>query len=240
MQMIDVIQKLKEIAERSPEEIGRAIAAAEAMTGTKSVVEAKKPDFLDLDKDGDKKEPMAKAAKEKGSDKDDDDKDDGKKGMSDKQAKYFGKKDAKESVAEDVQITLTGSDAVLAEILKLAGQIGAKTSGGSSPVSAPAPVGGPSLGGSLGGPSPMPPKPMGMPSTGPVPSLDSMLGDVGPDIGGMEDEVLGDSFEASTTPNPTVMGADAAIPSGDDLSKSKLTAPRVSPGDNPLQSARSF
>jgi hypothetical protein len=232
MQMIDVVQKLREIADRSPEEIGRAIAAAEAMSG-KSVTEemtekqkkyfgggkkdddkdyskktskgkGEKPDFLDLDKDGDKEESMKKAAKDK--------------------------EDKK--VDEDVQITLTGSDAVLAEILKLAGQIGAKTSGGPSPVSA--------------APSPLvPPKPMGMPSTGPVPSLDSMLGDKGPDmggpsLGGMEDEVLGDSYNASTTPNPVTMGADAAVPSGDDLAKSKLTAPKVALGDNPLQTARSF
>jgi hypothetical protein len=53
----------------------------------KEVKEAAKPDFLDIDKDGDKKEPMKKAASDKGSDKKD-----GKKGMSDKQAKYFGKK----------------------------------------------------------------------------------------------------------------------------------------------------
>ena len=46
--------------------------------------EAAKPDFLDVDKDGDKKEPMKKAAAEKG----------GKKGMSAKQAKYFGKKES--------------------------------------------------------------------------------------------------------------------------------------------------
>jgi hypothetical protein len=53
----------------------------------KPMKEAAKPDFLDLDKDGDKKEPMKKAAGEKGGDKPA-----GKKGMSDKQAKYFGKK----------------------------------------------------------------------------------------------------------------------------------------------------
>ena len=52
------------------------------------MVEAAKPDFLDVDGDGDKKEPMKKAAGEKG-----DTKKDGKKGMSDKQAKYFGKKE---------------------------------------------------------------------------------------------------------------------------------------------------
>jgi hypothetical protein len=57
------------------------------------MVEAAKPDFLDIDGDGDKKEPMKKAAAEKGGDKKD-----GKKGMSDKQAKYFGKK---ESVKEE-------------------------------------------------------------------------------------------------------------------------------------------
>lgn len=57
--------------------------------------EGKKPDFLDLDKDGDKKEPMKKAAADKG-----DDKSSNKKGMSDKQAKYFGKKS--ESVEEAV------------------------------------------------------------------------------------------------------------------------------------------
>jgi hypothetical protein len=53
----------------------------------KKMVEGAKPDFLDVDKDGDKKEPMKKAAADKG-----DDKPAGKKGMSDKQAKYFGKK----------------------------------------------------------------------------------------------------------------------------------------------------
>ena len=76
------------------------------------MVEAAKPDFLDVDKDGDKKEPMKKAAKEKGSEKKD-----GKKGMSDKQAKYFGKKNeaidkdvkkkAKKVVAESVETKLS-------------------------------------------------------------------------------------------------------------------------------------
>ena len=61
----------------------------------KNVKEAAKPDFLDIDKDGDKKEPMKKAAadKKKGAPA-------AKKGMSDKQAKYFGKKAVKESVEQ--------------------------------------------------------------------------------------------------------------------------------------------
>ena len=58
--------------------------------------EGAKPDFLDMDKDGDKKEPMKKAVADKGGDK----KDSGKKGMSDKQAKYFGKKESVEEAAE--------------------------------------------------------------------------------------------------------------------------------------------
>jgi hypothetical protein len=78
----------------------------------KPMKEAAKPDFLDIDKDGDKKEPMKKAAKEKGGDKKD-----GKKGMSAKQAKYFGKKDEsvksdKKVVAESVEPKLTFKDMV--------------------------------------------------------------------------------------------------------------------------------
>jgi hypothetical protein len=59
--------------------------------------EGAKPDFLDLDKDGNKKEPMKSAAGDKGSDK----KDSGKKGMSAAQEKFFGKKKTvKESVEQ--------------------------------------------------------------------------------------------------------------------------------------------
>jgi hypothetical protein len=57
------------------------------MAKKEKMAEGSKPDFLDMDKDGDKKEPMKKAAADKGGDKPA-----GKKGMSDKQAKFFGKK----------------------------------------------------------------------------------------------------------------------------------------------------
>jgi len=74
--------------------------------------EGSKPDFLDVDKDGDKKEPMKKAAKEKGGEKKD-----GKKGMTAKQAKYFGKKNesvktSKKVVAESIEMPLTFRDMV--------------------------------------------------------------------------------------------------------------------------------
>jgi hypothetical protein len=65
----------------------------------KPMKEAAKPDFLDIDKDGDKKEPMKKAAGEKGGDKPA-----GKKGMSAKQEKFFGKK---KTVKESVEQKLT-------------------------------------------------------------------------------------------------------------------------------------
>jgi len=78
----------------------------------KKMDEGAKPDFLDVDKDGDKKEPMKKAASEKGGDKKD-----GKKGMSDKQAKYFGKKNesvktSKKVVAESVETKLSFKEMV--------------------------------------------------------------------------------------------------------------------------------
>jgi hypothetical protein len=76
----------------------------------KPMKEGAKPDFLDIDKDGDKKEPMKKAAADKGGDKKD-----GKKGMSAKQEKYFGKKNEskmmpkgkKRPVKESVEQKLT-------------------------------------------------------------------------------------------------------------------------------------
>jgi hypothetical protein len=68
-------------------------------TKKKPMKEAAKPDFLDIDKDGDKKEPMKKAAADKGGDKKD-----GKKGMSAKQEKFFGKK---KTVKESVEQKLT-------------------------------------------------------------------------------------------------------------------------------------
>lgn len=220
--MIDVLTKLREIAGRSPEEIGRAIAAAEKMSGHGQPVAEAKPDYLDFDKDGDKDEPMKKALKDKEDSEDDDESE--KKGMSDKQAKYFGKKDTKESVAEDVQITLSGSDAVLAEILKLAGMIGAKTIKGAE-ATPPIP--------------PIPAAPMGMPSSGPVPSLAAMLGgSTSPDMG--SEPMMDGAYDATTTPNPVTMDSSAAIPSGNDLSKPKITTPMTSPGNNPMHTSISF
>ena len=83
-------------ADKRFEEDSRSFDTEAFRAAFEEMVEAKsKPDFLDIDKDGDKKEPMKKAVKDKEDSGDSDDKD-GK--MTDKQKKYFGKKD--ESVEE--------------------------------------------------------------------------------------------------------------------------------------------
>jgi hypothetical protein len=82
----------------------------------KIVDEDAKPDFLDMDKDGNKKEPMKSAAKSKGGDKKAGD----KIGMSAKQAKYFGKsneskmmpKGKKRPVKESVEQSLGLKDMI--------------------------------------------------------------------------------------------------------------------------------
>jgi hypothetical protein len=63
-EMIDVLERLRELDKQNPDVHLDAIENTEKMNS--SVEEAKaKPDFLDLDKDGNKKEPMKKAAKDK-------------------------------------------------------------------------------------------------------------------------------------------------------------------------------
>jgi hypothetical protein len=110
--------KFAKMVESKKEETAAEKAADKAKKDEKKkkiakiVDEGSKPDFLDVDGDGDKKEPMKKAAKEKGGDKKD-----SKKGMSAKQAKYFGKKDEsvksdKKVVAESVEPQLTFKDMV--------------------------------------------------------------------------------------------------------------------------------
>ena len=138
MEMIDVLQKLKEIAESKPELVkdavdnvsrtnpkvdesrmkdylhdeaeklsreefikkhGKSLAGFwDSINGSQEATESKsKPDFLDMDKDGDKKEPMKKAIK-------------------DKEIK-------KESVNEAIQISTDSPQeaSMMMQILKLAG-----------------------------------------------------------------------------------------------------------------------
>jgi hypothetical protein len=102
--------KFAKMVESKKEETAAEKAAEKAKKDEKKkkiakiVDEAAKPDFLDVDGDGDKKEPMKKAAAEKGGDKKD-----GKKGMSAKQEKFFGKK---KTVKESVEPKLTFKDMI--------------------------------------------------------------------------------------------------------------------------------
>ena len=86
----DLNKKLNQISEKQPqkktltEDVNKSehddieLSETDRLAELSGVSQAK-PDFLDMDKDGDKEEPMKSAAKDN-------------KGMSDKQAKYFGKK----------------------------------------------------------------------------------------------------------------------------------------------------
>ena len=102
--------KFAKMVESKKEETAAEKAADKAKKDEKKkkiakiVDEGSKPDFLDVDGDGDKKEPMKKAAAEKSGDKKD-----GKKSMSAKQEKFFGKK---KTVKESVETALTFKDMI--------------------------------------------------------------------------------------------------------------------------------
>ena len=103
--------KFMKMVEAAAEKDDKKKAEAEKKKKMAKIMdEGAKPDFLDLDKDGNKKEPMKSAAKAKG-----DDKGGEKKGMSAKQAKYFGKKNesvaaSKKVVAESVETKMSFRD----------------------------------------------------------------------------------------------------------------------------------
>ena len=83
------------------------------MAKKEKMAEGSKPDFLDIDKDGDKKEPMKKAAADKGGDKPA-----GKKGMSAAQEKFFGKK---KTVKESIESNLSFKE-MMALVVESGGQ----------------------------------------------------------------------------------------------------------------------
>ena len=64
-EMIDVLQRLRELDKENPNVITDALENTEKMNPPVEEAKKAKPDFLDMDKDGDKKEPMKKAIKDK-------------------------------------------------------------------------------------------------------------------------------------------------------------------------------
>lgn len=195
MQMIDVLKKLQEISDRSPEAI-RAIDSINRMNA---------------------------------------------------------------KVAEAVEIKTSGDDAVLAQILKLAGMVGGVNSPDMAAVQADVPA--PGMGAPASGIPGLPGLPamaakadQDMPGIGGLPSMDSQgpaaemppvsisLPDQGPaddmdhmDMGAMAAAEGTDDRPYTNSPHEMTKDISAAIPSGNDLNRPKLTSPKVGGGDNPLQ-----
>lgn len=123
---------------------------------------------------------------------------------------------SKMQVKESVNINLTGSDAVLNQILKLAGLIGAEVSDA-----------GPSMGAE--------------PAMAMEPAMEPAMGhhDMDHDI---ELELPEDDGPRpwASSPDEVVLDFDTAIPAGDDLHAAKGTYPKVAGGDNPMQAAKTF
>jgi len=64
-EMIDVLQRLRELDKKNPNVVTDALENTEKLNPPVEEAKKAKPDFLDVDKDGDKKEPMKKAVKDK-------------------------------------------------------------------------------------------------------------------------------------------------------------------------------
>lgn len=192
-------------------------------------------------------------------------------------------------VKEGIEIKTSGDDAILAQILKLAGVVGGVNTPDMTAATGDMP-GGP-MGGSAMSPNPFAStEPMGMGDTPnlPVPMDEPVdhhmdkpdeLGDIAklaglgkPAMGGglpgepedahmapmdspmdMDIEVgagPGDkeiaAAEASgnrpypNSPHEVVKGPEASYPNGNDLNKKKMTAPKVAGGDNPMHVAVTF
>jgi hypothetical protein len=188
MQMIDVMKKLREIADNNPE-AGRAIDSLQRMNGP---------------------------------------------------------------VSEGVQVTTTGSDAVLAQILKLAGMINAEevidfNAGPQDNMALAAAPGVPmDVGHHMGIPHPVSKPTIAAPGAGLPMTPPGDIPGAMPSPGGMPDEETVVAAEASddrpysNSPHEYEKGISAAVPNGNDLAKSKLTAPKVAGGDNPVHVAVTF
>ena len=196
-----------------------------------SVQEAK-PDFLDLDKDGDRKESMKKAAADKEDKEDKEDKVD--KVDESKQRPYVcvhAKKgkynctasssyEAAKKAAEHWNLKSTaGIDAHLADKEKIAEAIMVSAEGSEaesllqilklSGMGATAPA----------------PEPTGGYDSGPLPALPEPADDMGME---MQDEY-------SNTPDEFEQDIDAVIDGGDDLHREKDQYAATEPGDNPMR-----
>ena len=211
MEMIDVLKKLEQISHRSPEEIGRAIdSAAKISPHTGAVKEgittsraANSAQMFDV---------LAKLSE-----------------ISNRSPEEVSRAINSVSklngipVSEGVKIDLSGEDAVLGQILKLAGMINAETSMNMAADNTPtvATIAAPIA--AISAEPPVSAEPM------------SPMGDE-PSIT-MDDAA---NRPYTNSPHEIVKTTNAAVPSGNDLARPKGTYPKVAGGDNPTHVAVSF
>jgi hypothetical protein len=226
MQMIDVLAKLKEIESRSPEELGRAINTLNKFNSTEipvhKVAETKVTEMPQSNNSNYMVDVLSKL-----------------KEISDRSPEVAHNASRMgTNVAEGIEIKTSGDDAILAQILKLAGMVG----GVNSPDMAAA-HGDTPMGGEIPHDHAMVPSEPAKPS---FPSVGANLPNISaaPDMEvTMDDAPMGgnpDERRYNNSPHEVYKGPKAAVPSGNDLAKPKLTAPKVAGGDNPTHVAVSF
>ena len=214
--MIDVLKKLEQISSRSPEEIGRAIDNVNKLVTPPSTMEQKtytnianQNKFYMVDVLSKLQEISNRSPDEVG------------------RAIDSVSKLNNLPVSESVKIDLSGEDAVLGQILKLAGMINAETSmtmASDQPVAPMASIAAPVSSISATAEPSMTPEPQGMDVT-----MDSA-----PEGGDPTDRPYNNS------PHEVYKGTRAAVPSGTDLARPKGSYPKVAGGDNPTHVAVDF
>ena len=261
--MIDVLNKLKEIENRSPEELNRAIGSItklNAVTSTeKKVVETRATAMPDTSNGSYMIDVLNKLRE--------------LESRSPEVAHAISNATKMGSpVKEGIEIKTSGDDAILAQILKLAGMV----NGVNSPDMAGGPGDIPNNGdedmemlrdieANAGIENSMPEIPHDhamapLPSVGAnLPSIDGgpeMDVDLGMDneiprglnsnpsdmtMGGPKAAIEDDANRPYTnSPNEYTKGLKAAVPAGNDLAKTKATYPKIAGGDNPTHVAVSF
>ena len=241
MQRIDVLKKLQEIQNRSPEELGRAIDSINKLNAIapseQKVAEAKTT--MPSTSNGSYMVDVLSKLKE----------------ISDRSPEIAHAIDNANRmgnpVSEGIEIKTSGNDAVLAQILKLAGMVG----GVNSPYMADAHGDEDmeilsNIEAEMGQEIPQDHTMAPLPSVGAnLPSIDggpSMDVDMGMDkeipVQVSAPETIEDAAERPYTNSPHEMTKpmSAAVPKGNDLARPKATFPKVAGGDNPTHVAVSF
>lgn len=210
MEMIDVLKRLEQISQRSPEEIGRAIDSAskiaphtgavrEGVTTSRAANSAQMFDVLNKLSEISNRSPeevgraISSVAKLNGI-----------------------------PVSEGVKIDLSGEDAVLGQILKLAGMINAETSMTMAADNTPAVA-------TIAAP---------IAASVSTASAEPPMNPIGDETSITMDDATNRPY--TNSPHELVKSPRASVPSGTDLARQKGTYPKVAGGDNPTHVAVDF